>query len=128
MLNLTSHYVPTSVTRENRRSEVFNDVALAASPRYWTGCVMYRIEAGSEEDLGTGLGTGLFSHSERAGWCLEECSHTLHLNIEWCSGRADCKYNVCLRGSPPKRGEPRLKPVCRFTPGSMRGSVEKWRR
>ena len=25
---------------------------------------------------------------------------------------------------PPKRVKPRFKPVCRFTPGSMRGSVE----
>ena len=57
---------PHLFNRENRRSEVFNYVALAASPRYWTGCVMYRIEADSEEDLGAGLGTGLSSHSERA--------------------------------------------------------------
>ena len=77
--------------------------------------MIYRIGAGSEEDLGAGLGTGLFSQSEHAGWCMEECAHTLHLNIEWCSGRAYCKCNVCLRESPPKRSKPRFKPVCRFT-------------
>jgi hypothetical protein len=55
MLNLTSYYVCTSVTKGgNSRSEVFNDFVTEESPRYWTGCVMYRIETDNEEDLGQG--------------------------------------------------------------------------
>ena len=55
MLNLTSYYVCTSVTKGGiSRSEVFNDFVEEQSPRYWTGCVMYRIETDNEEDLGQG--------------------------------------------------------------------------